>query len=190
MLLNMSYKWWILIAVGLFGIGFGIGLAFTLAMPAAIANLLSEELAALRELSALLGPFKVTTAIFIFLKNASALLLSFIFSPILCLLPILALTVNGLLLSFISTIVAQEESLGFVLAGLLPHGIFELPALIIGEAAALSFGAMVILALFKKEVRKLLLPSLKRNLRYLVIAFALLVPAAIIETYVTPLLLT
>ncbi len=189
MLLNMSYKWWILIAVGLFGIGFGIGLAFTLAMPAGIANLLSEELAALRELSAILGPFKVTTAILIFIKNVSALLLSFIFSPILCLLPILALTFNGLLLSFISTIVAQEESLGFVLAGLLPHGIFELPALIIGEAAALSFGAMMILALFKKELRKRLPPSLKQNLRYLVIAFALLVPAAIIETYVTPLLL-
>ena len=189
MLLNMRYKWWVFIAAGLFGIGFGIGLAFSLTMPARIANLLSEELAALRELSAILGPFKVTTAILIFIKNVSALLLSFIFSPILCLLPILALTFNGLLLSFISTIVAQEESLGFVLAGLLPHGIFELPALIIGEAAALSFGAMMILALFKKELRKRFPPSLKQNLRYLVIAFALLVPAAIIETYVTPLLL-
>ena len=189
MLLNMRYKWWVFIAAGLFGIGFGIGLAFSLTMPARIANLLSEELAALRELSAILGPFKVTTAIFIFIKNASALLLSFIFSPILCLSPILALTFNGLLLSFIATIVAQEESLGFVLAGLLPHGIFELPALIIGEAAALSFGAMMILALFKKELSKRFPPSLKQNLRYLVIAFALLVPAAIIETYVTPLLL-
>ncbi len=77
-----------------------------------------------------------------------------------------------------------------MLAGLLPHGIFELPALILGEAAALSFGAVVILALFKKERRNLIPPSLKRNLRYLMIALALLLPAAIIETYVTPLLLT
>jgi len=29
----------------------------------------------------------------------------------------------------------------------LPHGVFELPAFILGEAAALSFGAMAILAL-------------------------------------------
>ncbi len=182
----MNYKWWVFIAIGLFG----IGLAFGLAMPVSIANLLSEELATLQELSAILVPFKISTAILIFVKNASALLLSFIFSPILCLLPILALTFNGLLLSFISVIVIQEESLGFVLAGLLPHGIFELPAFIIGEAAALSFGAMLMVALFKKEARGLLPSSLKQNLRYLVIAFALLVPAAIIETYVTPLLLT
>ena len=102
----------------------------------------------------------------------------------------MALTVNGWLLGFISVMVSQEKSVGFVLAGLLPHGIFELPALILGEAAALSFGAVVILALFKKERRSLLLPSLKQNLKYLMIALALLLPAAIIETYVTPLLLT
>ena len=86
--------------------------------------------------------------------------------------------------------VIQEESLGYLLAGLLPHGIFELPAFILGEAAALSFGTMAIVALFRKEGRNLLLPNLKQNSRYLMIALALLLPAAIIEAYVTPLLLT
>jgi len=60
----------------------------------------------------------------------------------------------------------------------------------LGEAAALSFGAVTILALFRKERRNLLLPSFKRNLRYLMVALVLLVPAAIIEIYITPLLLT
>jgi stage II sporulation protein M len=101
----------------------------------------------------------------------------------------LALTVNGWLISFISVAVVQEESLGILLAGLLPHGIFELPALIMGEAAALSFGALTIVALVSKK-KDLLLPGLKQNLRYLLIACALLLPAAIIETYVTPLFLT
>ena len=68
--------------------------------------------------------------------------------------------------------------------------IFELPALILGEAAALSFGTVVIRALFKSERRNLVLPNLKQNLKYLMVAFALLLPAAIIETYITPLLLT
>ena len=181
----MSYKWWTLIAVCLFGTGFGIGLA----VPGDIADFLAEDLAALRELGAILAPFKASTAIFIFAKNISALLLSFMLSPVLCLLPILALTVNGAVVSFVSVAVAQEESLGFVLAGLLPHGIFELPAIIIGEAAALSFGTMAIIALISKERRKVLLPNLKQNLRYLMVAGILLVPAAIIETYVTPLFL-
>ena len=182
----MSYKKWIFIAVGLFA----IGMAFGLAMPTNIGGLLTEDLAAIEALASILGPFQVTTAIIIFLKNVSALLVSFLFSPLLCLVPILALTVNGWLLSFVSVIVVQEESLGLLLAGLLPHGIFELPALIIGEAAALSFGTMTIVALIAKNRRSQLLPNLKRNLRYLVIAFALLLPAAIIETYITPLFLT
>ncbi len=182
----MSYKRWLFVAAFLFGIGMAIGLA----MPASIPDLLAEDLTALRELSALLGPFQVSTAIFIFLKNVSALLFSFLFSPILCLSPILALTLNGWLLSFISVSVIQQESLGLLVAGLLPHGIIEIPALIIGEAAALSFGALAMTALVSKKRRNLLLPGLKRNLRYLIIAFILLLPAAIIETYVTPLFLT
>jgi stage II sporulation protein M len=184
--LIMSYKKWIFIAVGLFAIGMAIGLA----MPTNIAGLLTEDLAAIEALASILGPFQVTTVLIIFLKNVSALLVSFLFSPLLCLVPILALTVNGWLLSFVSVIIVQEESLGLLLAGLLPHGIIELPALIIGEAAALSFGTMTIVALIAKNKRNQLLPNLKQNLRYLVIAFALLLPAAIIETYITPLFLT
>jgi len=182
----MNYKKWIFIAIFLFG----IGLAFGLATPISIINLLSEDISALQELSDILVPFKFLTVILILANNVSVLLLSFALSPIFCLMPILALTVNGWLLAFISAVVIQEESLGFVLAGLLPHGIFELPAFILGEAAALNFGAMVIIALFKKEKRNLLLPGLKQNLKYLMVALTLLVPAAIIEIYVTPLLLT
>jgi len=183
----MSYKRWIFVAIFLFG----VGLVFGLATPTSSASLISEDIAALEELVEFLASLPpALTAIFIFTKNASALVISFVLSPIFCLTPILALTINGWLLGFISVLVSQEKSVGFVLAGLLPHGVFELPALIMGEAAALSFGAVVILALFKKRRRSLLLPSLKQNLKYLVIALTLLVPAAIIETYVTPLLLT
>jgi len=182
----MSYKWWIFVAILLFG----IGIIFGLATPASITGLLSEELTALEEFSGMLAPFTLSTVIFIFLKNAVVLLFSFAFSPVFCLVPILTLTVNGWLVAWVSTIVVQEKSLGFVLAGLLPHGIIELPALFIAEAAALSFGAMAIVALFKKERRELLLPSLKQNLKYLSLAVALMLPAAVIETYITPLLIT
>ena len=168
-----------------------IGLVLGLATPTGIVGFLAEDITALEELAGSLSLLpKSSVLAVIFLKNVSVLLISFALSPIFCLLPILTLTVNGWLLAFVSVIVSQEKSIGFVLAGLLPHGIFELPALILGEAAALSFGAVVILALFKKGRRSLLLPSLKRNLRYLIVALALLLPAAIIETYITPLLLT
>jgi len=65
-------------------------------------------------------------------------LISFALSPFFCLVPIVALIFNGGLLGFVSAMVIQEKSLGYLLVGLLPHGMFELPALIIGEAVALS----------------------------------------------------
>ena len=180
----MSYKRWIFIAISIFGIGLVLGLA----TPSSIVSL-GDIVAAFEELGGSLVPFSIVTFVFIFVNNVVALLLSFVLSPILCLAPVLSLTVNGWLLSFVSASVAQEKSLGFVLVGLLPHGILEIPALIMAQAAALSFGTMTMLALFKKEKRKLLLPNFKKNLKYLLIALALLLPAAIIETYVTPLLL-
>ena len=181
----MNYKWWILVALFLFGVGLVIGL-----VTPTEASLPYEYIAGLKELSSILVPFSPVTAIIIFFKNISAMLISFVFSPVLCLAPVLALTANGWLIGFISVAVAEKESLGYVLVGLFPHGILELPALIMAQAAALSFGTMAILVLFKKERRNLLLPHLYRNLRYLIIACALLLPAAIIETYVTPLLLS
>jgi len=153
-------------------------------------SLPSEYITAFEEqFGSILALPKPLIALFIFLKNTSALVISFVLSPILCLVPILALFINGWVIAFVSTLVIEEESLGFLLAGLLPHGVFELPALILGQAAALSFGVMAIRALFKKERRNLLLPGLKQNLKYFGVALALLLPAAIIETYITPLLL-
>jgi stage II sporulation protein M len=183
----MSYKRWVILTITLFVTGIAIGLAH----PGSITDLLAEDLVTLEEqLGYILGLPNFLMAIFFFIKNAFAILISFALSPILCLVPILALTINGLFLGFVSSVVISEKSVGFLLVGLLPHGVFEIPALVIGEAAALSFGTMAMIALFKKERRQLLLPNLKQNLRYLLVALALLLPAAIIEAYITPLLLT
>jgi len=183
----MSYKRWLFIAVLLFGIGLVLGLATT----AGISDLLAEDVADLEELAELLSPLPPAAfLVFVLIKNVSALLISLALSPVFCLVPVVALILNGGLLGLVSALVVQEESVGYLLAGLLPHGIFELPAFIMGEAVALSFGTAVVLALFKKERRKLLLPNLRQNSRYLAVALILLLPAAIIETYVTPLFLS
>ena len=222
----MSYKWWLILAIFLFGVGLISGLA----LPVSVAEFMAEDMAALEELANLLETLPQSLVlVIILLKNISAILISFIFSPFLCLAPVAALMVNGWLLGFISALVIEEQSLGFLLGGLLPHGIFELPAFIMGEAAALSFGAMVmvllvrhgwslstsfirkggirillilvlltivgifpsiiILALLNERTRPIVIGNLRKNLRYLLIALILLVPAAIIETYVTPLFL-
>jgi len=183
----MRYKWWILVAICLFGIGVALGLA----TPPDITGLLEEDVAALEEVADFLAPLPQSSVFaFIFLKNVSAVLVSFVFSPLLCLTPIMALTVNGWLVGWVSNTVIEEKSLGYLLAGLLPHGVLEVPALIMAEAVALSFGIVVILAPFRKQGSQLVVSNLKQNLRYLIIACALLLLAAIIEAYVTPRLLS
>ena len=182
----MNYKRWLFIAISLFGIGLVSGLATTTSTTSPPA----EDVAILKELVDFLTLLPQSSLLaLILIKNISAILISFVLSPILCLMPIIALTINGWLIGLVSAEVIRQESVGYLLAGLLPHGIFELPALIMGEAVALSFGMAVLLALFKKEKRRLVLPNLKQNLKYLLVAFALLLIAAIIETYVTPLFL-
>jgi len=185
----MRYQHYVLIAAGLFVSGIVIGLIVSALMPPDIVRLFSEEIAALEDFTATLEPFRVSTAAFIYIKNASVLLFSFMFSPLLCLLPVLTLVFNGSLLSFVSVLVIRETSTGYLLAGILPHGIIEVPSIIIGEAAALSFGVATIAVLFTKKEGYQLLPNFKRNLKYLLLAFILLVPAAIVETYITPLFL-
>lgn len=187
---GMSFRFWVLIAGGLFVIGIGTGIAVATVMPDGIADLFSEQVSTLGDIGDFLRPFSLTMLAFLYLKNALVLVVSFLFSPFLCLIPVIALLFNSAFLSYIAVIIAQEKSLGFLLAGLLPHGIFEIPALIIGEAAALSFGVAMIVALFTRDRGNRLLPRFKTNLKYLLIALALLVPAAIIETFVTPIFLS
>jgi len=182
----MHYKWWLVIAVALFGIGLVAGLL----TPSGTKGISAKDMVTIEELFGFLRQVpQWALFVVILVKNASVVLISFIFSPFLCLVPVMALTFNGWMVGFVSKTVLQEESLGQVLAGLLPHGIFEMPALIMGEAVALSFGTAVALALFKEGGGQQLLSNLRQNVKYLIVACGLLLPAAIIETWVTPWLL-
>jgi stage II sporulation protein M len=124
--------------------------------------------------------------IFIFLKNVSAVLFSFAFSPLLLIVPVGSLVINGWLIGAVANTVVKEHSLAYFLRGVVPHGIIELPALFIGEDAALCFGFAVIQAVFVKSKREPFNATLKTSLKYVLVATALFLPAALIETFVTP----
>ena len=186
----MSYKRWILIASFFFIFGTVSGLVLTLVNPTNATSIIAEDITGLEQFTDLMGTLpQWSILIFIFIKNVSAVLISIALSPFLCIVPFIALILNGWVLGWVSTLVIQEKSISYLLAGVLPHGIIEIPAFIMGEAVAFSVGTAIMLAIFKKDRRRQLLPNLKQNLRYLAIAIGLLLPAAIIETYVVPLLL-
>ena len=186
----MRFRYWILITSGLFIAGLAIGAVVGLATPPGITDLFEEELTALEDLGTTLEPFHIGTAVFIFFKNVIALGVSFLLSPFLCLVPLLSIFLNSALISFLAVFIIQVESVALLLGGILPHGIIEIPAFIIGEAAALVFGVSIIMAIFSREKRKTLPATFKMAAKYMLLAIILLVPAAIIETYVTPLLIS
>jgi stage II sporulation protein M len=181
----VSFKNYLAVAVLLFGMGIVLGIY---SPPGS--GMVEEEMSVLEDmLRRLAGLPPVLLAIAILFKNVFALLFSFAFAPLLSLLPVLTLVVNGWILGVIAAKTVEEVSLGYLLAGILPHGIIEIPALMIGEAAALSFGVSIFYSLFRKNEPGYLTASFKKSFRYLILAVALMVPAALIETFITPLLL-
>jgi stage II sporulation protein M len=126
------------------------------------------------------------------INNIFKVVLSFLFSPLLCILPLLSLFINGWMISNVGYFIVDvhQYSIGYYIMGLLPHGIFEIPALIIGQAAALSVGAMTIAAVLNKERRAELFPHLRKYLKYLGFVVLLLIVAAGIEAFITPTVLS
>lgn len=186
----IRFRIWVFVAIGFFAAGIAAGIAFSLTIPDDTVAFFSDELAYFSDLGDILEPSQISTFFFILINNIYALLYTFIFSPLLCLLPVFSLLLNGSIISLVGVLVAQERSVGFVVAGLLPHGIIEVPAFLLGEAAALGFGFAVMAALFSAKRRPQLLPTFRHNIRYVIIAIIMMVPAAIIETWITPLLLS
>jgi len=128
--------------------------------------------------------------LFILFNNAVTLLFAFALSPVLCLAPILSLFVNGWVIGLVSVAVYHQESLLFVLAGILPHGIIEIPALLISQAAAIGFGSSLLLYVFQRSSRDRMIPRIRQNAIYFGIAMLMLPAAAVIEAFVTPLILS
>ncbi len=181
----MRFRLWVAVAFLLFSLGIVGGMA----LPAS--GVVSAQTGALRDLARMLDSLpQWAVAAFIFLKNLSAIVFGFALSPFFLLVPALSLVLNGWVVGAVGGGVIADHSIAYFLAGTLPHGILELPAFFIGQAAAFAFGVSAMKAVISRKDRGQLAVSLKSNLRYLALAVGLLVPAALVETFVTPWLLT
>ena len=184
-----KFRIWVIIATGIFLVGLVGGLIFSINSDIDAVDFFADDLAYLDDIGDLLEPGTIGTFFLILINNVVAFFFTLALSPFLLLMPVFSLLLNGAIISVVSVFVARAESLGFVLTGLLPHGIIEIPAYIMGEAAALSFGFFLMASIFSPRRRSRLGMDLRRSLKFFLIAVLLLIPAAIIETFVTPLLL-
>jgi len=107
-------------------------------------------------------------------------------------LPALALGLNAVILGGLGGwYVANGYPLWVYLAGLLPHGIFELPALILSFSGGLYLCGQITRRIRKRPTERTLFQSISCVSRVYVAAVApLLLAAAFLEAYVTPLFLS
>lgn len=131
--------------------------------------------------------------VFIFLNNAIKAVLVMLFGAFFGLAPLFFLVLNGMILGFVVEVSRSQgqDMAELIFKGLLPHGIIELPAIVIACAYGLKFGGLVISSLFSlgAEKRQHLDARWETGLKQLAGAAVwiviLLFVAAIIESTVT-----
>lgn len=114
---------------------------------------------------------------FILFNNIKSSFFGIIFGIILGIFSVIAAISNGFLLGFVASKTAQMEGI-FILWKLFPHGIFEIPALIISAGLGLKLGTFI----FQKKKLESLKNYLLNSLRvFLFVIVPLLILAAFIE---------
>jgi stage II sporulation protein M len=142
--------------------------------------------------SARFGPILTMSPLYImitiFINNAFLSLLCLILGLALGVFPIIFIAFNGYFVGIVSYIASQQKGFLFLLLALLPHGIIELPMVFLSASIGLRLGYHVFLYLIGRpsELKKESIQGLKFYLQWIM---PLLFVAAIIETFITPLIL-
>ncbi|WKZ41954.1 MAG: stage II sporulation protein M [Anaerolineales bacterium] len=130
---------------------------------------------------------------FLFMNNTRAV--AIIFLAGLVSFSVLGILIYMLNIGLIGGIFAMFELLGLqpvplFLAGVVPHGVFEIPALMIGSAVVLYFGAVLVTPQAGKSMGEVILELLADWAKIFIgLVVPLLAIAAVIEAYITPAIL-
>ena len=123
--------------------------------------------------------------LFIFENNVIKLFIVVLLGIFAGLIPLSSILANGTILGIFAQVVSQELSWSFFIIGILPHGIIEIPVLIISTAIGMKIGKLAIWRILgrHKNFRKEWTKAIKF---YIVILVPLLFIAALIEAFITP----
>jgi len=124
--------------------------------------------------------------IIIFLKNLLASAMAMLLGLGLGLIPLMVVTSNGFLLGIVGYAAVQKAGFLFLAAGILPHGIIELPVVLVSIAIGFRLGYLLALTLAKEKVD--ISGETRMAIHFLWRWVApLLFLAAAIETFITPI---
>jgi len=172
---------YIYIILGLWVFSSFIGIILALAMPresGSFVGLISNQM------KPLLSESTFTMMINIFLNNGRACAMEVILGSGLGIVTLLIVFVNGLAMGLVLVMALSKSGPLITLAALLPHGIIEVPVVIISAAIGLRFGHCVLMALIRQPV-DLVKDAIEGFSVFIFWLIPLLFVAAFIESYVT-----
>ena len=144
---------------------------------------LSDELGWITDLDTVLILFAI------FLNNALKSFLVILLG-VFVIVPIMFIVLNGYILGIVMCESARIEGLVYVAAAILPHGIIELPMVLLSAALGTRLGVMVLSRIVRRTSTEEILSELKWSVSfYFRWILPLLFVAAVIETFITPAVL-
>lgn len=152
----------------------------------------SEMELVLEKLQEMLGPIMemppLDQFLFIILNNGITAFLAIILGIIFGIFPFLVLLSNGTILGAVAYFVQTELSWSTFFVGILPHGIIEIPVIILAGAVGFKLGKISLDKVFKRQgsIKAELNIALNFFLKFL---FPLLILATAIEVFITSRLL-
>jgi stage II sporulation protein M len=178
-------RWYILVIMVIFAVFAAIGYTVAITSPSFTDQTISE-------VKDQVGPLKETSALGlmlgIFENNVIKCFLVVVFGLALGVAPLLFTVANGVVIGIVVGATIGRTGLLYVLVGILPHGIIEMPMVFISAAIGLKLGCDVLRALVQRKVP--LWKDIKEGLLIFVFWVApLLFVAAFMETFVTGTLL-
>lgn len=141
-----------------------------------------EELEGLVDLLKNLSPIEIM--FLIFLNNSIKSLFILILGIGFGIVPLLFIAYNGYFLGIFSHKILMEQSLLYLAGGILPHGIIEIPMVVISAAIGIRLGIKVIAA-FKGESVSLKEEMITGLRFFFYWIMPLLFIAAVVETFIT-----
>ncbi len=196
-LLWSDNKWYVVFG----GFLMAAGIAFGFVQADLVGSMVKKMLAQVEQLAKTIQHSKnsTVTAFWVILFNnvfssVSMMVLGLLFA----FFPIYGLWTNGVLLGFMlkKAAVAGIHPVQLFLAGILPHGLFELPAVVFAASIGIRYGVLVLRSLgmvWRSDGRERVKQDWSRCLKQFPLAVltvvGLLVIAAFVESVITPILL-
>lgn len=193
------YKRYIVAALVLFVVGIVLGAIAAANYAEQIKELLQLVAGQLEKLGQdIFTGSRLSGTFILFLHNLRAVAMIAVLGLALGIYPTFAMAFNGAIIGIFGVFTAQQTSWLTFMAGILPHGILEIPALIIGAGVGLRLGIGPLFAKPRSPFIRMdekdrswrgYRQELISALQVLAFAAVLLFFAAIIEVNITPLVL-